>query len=98
MAGVAGSGNPAVESANIADWTKLVGQRCILISQTKESDMKNIQLISLAVCFLFLVARPGCSKDGDGQLELKEPKKELSEMPERKNWLEIDITEDSPDK
>jgi hypothetical protein len=28
----------------------------------------------------------GCYKDGDGKLELKEPKKELSEMPERKNW------------
>ena len=60
--------------------------------------MKNIQIISLVVCLLSLVTLPGCSKDGDGQLELKEPKKELSEMPERKNWLEIDITEDSPDK
>ena len=60
--------------------------------------MKNIQLISLVVCLLSLVMLSGCSKDGDGQLELKEPKKELSEMPERKNWLEIDITEDSPDK
>ena len=60
--------------------------------------MKNIQLISLVVCLLSLVVFSGCSKDGDGQLELKEPKKELSEMPERKNWLEIDITEDSPDK
>ncbi|SEN53094.1 hypothetical protein [Nitrosomonas marina] len=60
--------------------------------------MKNIQIISLVVCLPSLVALPSCSKDGDGQLELKEPKKELSEMPERKNWLEIDITEDSPDK
>jgi len=57
--------------------------------------MKNIHIISLVVCLFSLVALPGCSKDGDGQLELKEPKKELSEMPERKNWLEIDITEDS---
>lgn len=60
--------------------------------------MKNLQIISLVVCLLSLVMLSGCSKDGDGQLELKEPKKELSEMPERKNWLEIDITEDSPDK
>lgn len=60
--------------------------------------MKNVQIISLIVCLLSLVMLSGCSKDGDGQLELKEPKKELSEMPERKNWLEIDITEDSPDK
>ncbi|MDR4513616.1 hypothetical protein [Nitrosomonas sp.] len=57
--------------------------------------MKNIQIVSLIVCLLSLVMLSGCSKDGDGQLELKEPKKELSEMPERKNWLEIDITEDS---
>ena len=27
---------------------------------------------------------------------MKEPKKELSEMPERKNWLEMDIS--NPDK
>ena len=60
--------------------------------------MKNLQIISLVVCLLSLVMLSGCSKDGDGQLELKEPKKELSEMPERKNWLEIDITEESSDK
>jgi len=36
------------------------------------------------------------SKDGDGKLELKEPKKELSEMPERKNWLQMDVSD--PDK
>lgn len=58
--------------------------------------MKNIHIISLVICLFYLVALLGCSKDGDGQLELKEPKKELNEMPERKNWLEIDITEDSP--
>jgi hypothetical protein len=60
--------------------------------------MKKIQLITLVVFVLSSAVFSGCSKDGDGQLELKEPKKELSEMPERKNWLEIDITEDSPDK
>lgn len=60
--------------------------------------MKKIQLITLVVFVLSSAVFSGCSKDGDGQLELKESKKELSEMPERKNWLEIDITEDSPDK
>jgi hypothetical protein len=28
----------------------------------------------------------GCYKDGDGKLELKEPKKELSEMPPGVAW------------
>lgn len=60
--------------------------------------MEKIQLITLVVFLLPLVMLSGCSKDGDGQLELKEPKKELSEMPERKNWLEIDITEESSNK
>ncbi|MCB1985856.1 MAG: hypothetical protein H6936_10565 [Burkholderiales bacterium] len=49
--------------------------------------MKNIHKISLVVCLFSLIALPGCSKDGDGQLELKEPKKELSEMPQGKDWL-----------
>mgnify|MGYP000866698211 CR=1 FL=1 len=49
--------------------------------------MKNIRIISLVVCLFSLVALPGCSKDGDCQLELKEPKKELSEMPQGKDWL-----------
>ncbi|CAE6519048.1 conserved exported hypothetical protein [Nitrosomonas nitrosa] len=60
--------------------------------------MKNVQMISLMICLLSLAVFSGCSKDGDGQLELKEPKKELSEMPARKNWLEIDINEDSPNE
>lgn len=47
----------------------------------KKSDL------SIAVIGLFsLLLLSGCYKDGDGKLELKEPKKELSEMPERKNW------------
>ncbi|TXI38120.1 MAG: hypothetical protein E6Q59_06950 [Nitrosomonas sp.] len=36
----------------------------------------------VAISFLFLT---GCEPT-DGKLELKEPRKELSEMPERKNW------------
>ncbi|MCP5245897.1 MAG: hypothetical protein H6937_08100 [Burkholderiales bacterium] len=53
--------------------------------------MKKIQLITLVVFLLSLAVFSGCSKDGDGQLELKEPKKELSEMPEGKSWSVTDV-------
>ena len=52
--------------------------------------------LSIAVICLSSLLLSGCSKDGDGKLELKEPKKELSEMPERKNWLQMDVSD--PDK
>ncbi|MCB1950353.1 hypothetical protein [Nitrosomonas sp.] len=55
--------------------------------------MKNIQLISLVVCLLALVLLPGCSNDGDGKIETKEPKKELSELPERKDWFATPISQ-----
>ena len=43
----------------------------------------NIPLmIIVSISFLLLTA----CEPTDGKLELKEPKKELSEMPERKNW------------
>ena len=42
----------------------------------------NIAVVGLSALLLL----SGCEKDGDGKLEMKEPKKELSEMPERKNW------------
>lgn len=58
--------------------------------------MKKSHLIITTTCSLSLLLLSGCYKDGDGKLELKEPKKELSEMPERKNWLEMDISD--PDK
>jgi len=58
--------------------------------------MKKSHLIIAVICSLSLLLLSGCYKDGDGKLELKEPKKELSEMPERKNWLEMDVSE--PDK
>jgi len=48
--------------------------------------MKKGHLIIAVICSLTLLLLSGCYKDGDGKLELKEPKKELSEMPERKNW------------
>jgi hypothetical protein len=59
--------------------------------------MMNKRNIRLTVAFLSaLMLLVGCGKDGDGKLEMKEPKKELSEMPERKNWLEMNISD--PDK
>jgi len=58
--------------------------------------MKKGHLIIAVICLLSLLLLSGCYKDGDGKLELKEPKKELSEMPERKNWLEMDVSD--PDK
>ncbi|OQW40163.1 MAG: hypothetical protein A4S08_05100 [Proteobacteria bacterium SG_bin4] len=58
--------------------------------------MKKSDLIIVVACLLSLLLLSGCSKDGDGKLELKEPKKELSEMPERKNWLQMDVSD--PDK
>ncbi len=48
--------------------------------------MKSSNLIIAVICLLSFWLLSGCYKDGDGKLELKEPKKELSEMPERKNW------------
>ena len=55
--------------------------------------MKKSHLIIAIICSLSLLLLSGCYKDGDGKLELKEPKKELSEMPERKNWLEMDVSD-----
>ena len=55
--------------------------------------MKKGHLIIAVICSLTLLLLSGCYKDGDGKLELKEPKKELSEMPERKNWLEMDVSD-----
>ena len=48
--------------------------------------MKKGYLSIAVICSLSLLLLSGCYKDGDGKLELKEPKKELSEMPERKDW------------
>ena len=54
----------------------------------------KMHYLNIAVVGLLLLS--GCEKDGDGKLEMKEPKKELSEMPEGKNWLQMDISD--PDK
>ncbi|MDO9013084.1 MAG: hypothetical protein Q7U78_14975 [Gallionella sp.] len=48
--------------------------------------MKKGHLIIAVICLLSLLLLSGCYKDGDGKLELKEPKKELSEMPPGIRW------------
>ena len=48
--------------------------------------MKKGHLIIAIICSLSLLLLSGCYKDGDGKLELKEPKKELSEMPPGIRW------------
>ena len=58
--------------------------------------MKKRNFVITVVGLSVLLLLSGCGKDGDGKLEMKEPKKELSEMPERKNWLEMNISD--PDK
>ena len=58
--------------------------------------MKMHYLNIAVVGLLALLLLSGCEKDGDGKVEMKEPKKELSEMPEGKNWLQMDISD--PDK
>ena len=55
--------------------------------------MKKGHLIIAVICSLTLLLLLGCYKDGDGKLELKEPKKELSEMPERKGWFDTPISQ-----
>ncbi len=48
--------------------------------------MKKRNFVLTVVGLSVLLLLSGCYKDGDGKLEMKEPRKELSEMPERKNW------------
>ena len=43
--------------------------------------MKKRDLNIAVICLLSLLLLSGCYKDGDGKIELKEHKKELSEMP-----------------
>lgn len=48
--------------------------------------MKNRDLSIVVVGLSALLLLSGCGKDGDGKLEMKEPKKELSEMPPGIVW------------
>ena len=59
----------------------------------KKSDMRIVM-----VCISAFLLLSGCSKDGDGKLEMKEPKKELSEMPKRKSWFDTPISQQPTDE
>lgn len=48
--------------------------------------MKNRETGLLIMCLLALLLLSGCGKDGDGKLEMKEPRKELSDMPPGIRW------------
>ena len=48
--------------------------------------MKKHYLSIAVVGISVLLMLSGCSKDGDGKLEMKEPKKGLSEMPPGIVW------------
>lgn len=59
----------------------------------------NKRNIRLTVAFLSaLMLLVGCGKDGDGKLEMKEPRKELSEMPQRKGWFDTPISQQPTDE
>jgi len=55
--------------------------------------MKKIHLVMVLVTALLLFLLPGCGEDGDGKIEMKEPRKELSDMPERKSWFDTPISQ-----
>ena len=48
--------------------------------------MKTISIIFTVIILVSTLILTGCEPT-DGQVKLKEPKKELSEMPQRKDWL-----------
>lgn len=60
--------------------------------------MKNRDLSIVVVGLSALLLLSGCGKDGDGKLEMKEPKKELSEMPQRKSWFDTPISQQPTDE
>jgi len=54
--------------------------------------MKAINILIIALIAIFGLILIGCEKT-DGKLELKEPRKELSDMPERKSWFDTPISQ-----
>lgn len=48
--------------------------------------MKKLNISCAVVGLSAVLLLSGCGKDGDGKLEMKEPKKELSEMPPGVKW------------
>ena len=54
--------------------------------------MNAINILIIALIAIFGLILTGCEKT-DGKLELKEPRKELSDMPERKSWFDTPISQ-----
>jgi hypothetical protein len=54
--------------------------------------MKIFNILMIAIIAISILVLTGCEKT-DGKLELKEPKKELSDMPERKSWFDTPISQ-----
>ena len=54
--------------------------------------MKIINMLMIAIIAISVLILTGCEKT-DGKVELKEPRKELSDMPERKSWFDTPISQ-----
>ncbi|PTQ88467.1 hypothetical protein C8R30_1522 [Nitrosomonas nitrosa] len=59
--------------------------------------MKLISILLMILVTISVLTLTGC-KPTDGKLELKEPKKELSEIPERKGWFDTPISQQPEDE
>ncbi len=59
--------------------------------------MKSISILLMFIGTISVLVLTGCEPT-DGKLELKEPKKELSEMPERKGWFDTPISQQPADE
>ena len=54
--------------------------------------MKIFNILMIAIIAISILVLTGCEKT-DGKLELKEPRKELSDMPERKSRFDTPISQ-----
>ncbi len=52
--------------------------------------MRTIQLVIITIAAALFLSLTGC-QEPKGYIELKEPKKELSDMPARENWLDMPL-------
>ncbi|SET58082.1 hypothetical protein SAMN05216326_13910 [Nitrosomonas marina] len=59
--------------------------------------MKPFSIFPITIVTILFLLLTGCEPT-DGKLELKEPKKELSEMPERKGWFDTPISQQPADE
>lgn len=59
--------------------------------------MKPFSIFLITIATISFLLLTGCEPT-DGKLELKEPRKELSEMPERKGWFDTPISQQPTDE